>query len=108
MILGQALAQKFKTLFRRVHDLEKLQILWRNSSRIHHGLEVDQAVPVLAAVDHDENFLGQLLRLREGEYFEELIHGSEASGKNHQRFRQICEPKLAHEEVVKFEIQRGG
>src|SRR5579863_10603111 len=107
VVLGQTVTQKLETLFRRIHDLEKLQILRRNRSRIHHSLEVDQPVPVFAAVDNDENLLCQLLRLRKRKNFEKLVQGAEAARENHQCFGQVGEPELAHEEVVKLEIQRG-
>src|ERR1700690_4442515 len=105
-MLGQPIAQKFEALFRRVHDLEKFQALRGNGSRVHHGLEVNQAVPILAAINDDQNLLGQFLCLRESENLEKLVEGPEAARENHQRLGQIREPELAHEEVMEFEIQR--
>src|SRR5580692_6981595 len=106
MILGQAVAQKLKTFLWRVDDLEKLQILGGNRSRIYHGLKVNQALPVFAPINDDEYFLGQFLRLRESKDFEQLVHGPEAARKNYQSFGQIGEPELTHEEIVKLKIQR--
>src|ERR1035438_9305915 len=64
-------------------------------------------MPVFAAVDDDEDFLGKFVGLREGENFEEFVDGAEAAGKNHQRFGEIGEPELAHEEIVELEVERG-
>src|SRR5215468_5113951 len=62
-------------------------------------------IPVLLAVDDDENLLCELLRLREGEDLKQLVERAEAAGKNDQRFGEIREPVLAHEEVVKLEVE---
>ena len=65
-------------------------------------------VPVLAAVDDDQNFLGQLVGLGEGEDFEEFVHGAETAGEDDESLGEIGEPEFAHEEVVELEIQRRG
>src|SRR4029077_10127726 len=87
--------------------LEQVQILGRDRAGVDEGLEVNDAVPVFAAVDDDENFLGQLVGLGQGEDFEEFVDGAEAAGENHQSFGEIGEPELAHEEIVKLEVERG-
>ena len=43
-------------------------------------------VPVFAAIDDDQDFLGQFFGLREGQDFEEFVHGAEAARENDQCF----------------------
>ena len=64
-------------------------------------------LPVRAAVDDDDNLLGQFLGLGKGEDFKQFVKRAEASGKNHQRFGQICKPELTHEKVMELEVERG-
>src|SRR5579871_1222720 len=106
MVLRQTVPEKFKGIFRRIGELEKFDVLRRDRARVDEGLEVQHPVPVLAAVNHNENFLGQLVRLGEGKDLEQFVHRAEAAGKNHQPLRQIREPELAHEEVVELKVQR--
>src|SRR5215469_10780835 len=105
MIFRQSVLQEGKTLFRRVDDLEKFQVGSCNRPCVDHDLKIDQAFPVFPSINDHQNLLRQFLGLRQGEDFEEFVHGSEAAGKNHQRLGQIREPELAHEEVVKVKIQ---
>src|SRR5437868_907895 len=104
MIFCQAIAQELEGVFGGVDDLEQLEILRRDGACIHEGIQVDDAVPVFAAIDDDQNFLGQLVGLGQGKNFEKLVHGAEAAGENDESFGQIGEPEFAHEEVVKLEI----
>src|SRR5579872_1843601 len=106
MIARQAVAQEFESLFRRIHNLEEIQIFLRDGSRIYHQLEVDQPVPVLASVDHHKDLLGQLLCLCQGKDLEKFVERPETTWENDECFRQISEPELPHEEIVEFEIQR--
>ena len=73
---------------------------------IDHGVEVDEALPVLTAVNHHQNLLGQLLGLGQGQNFKKLVQSAEAAGKDHQGLGQIGEPELAHEEVMELKIKR--
>ena len=50
-------------------------------------------------------FLASFCVCDQREDFEQLVHGAEAAGEDHQRLRQIREPELAHEEVVELEVQ---
>src|SRR5215469_9275537 len=105
MILSESIAQELKAFFRGIDNTEKVNILGRNRARVGHGLEINHAIPVFASVDDDQDLLGQLLRLGEREDFKEFVHGAEASGKNDQSLGQIGEPELAHEEVMKLEVE---
>src|SRR5580693_4722291 len=100
MVFGQAIAEEIEGIFRRVDEFEEVQVFGGDGAGVDEGLEVHDAVPVFAAVDDDENFLGQFVGLGEGKDFKKLVDGAEASGKNHQRFGEIGEPELAHEKIV--------
>src|SRR6202022_1303326 len=63
VVLGQAIAQNFEAFFRRIYELDQIEIFGGDCACIHEGLEVDDTVPVLAAVDDDQDFLGQLVGL---------------------------------------------
>lgn len=106
MIFRQAIAQKVEGVFGGVDDPEQLEILRGDGACIHEGVEVDDAIPVFAAIDDDQDLLGQLVGLGERENFEEFVHRAEAAGENDESLGQISEPEFAHEEVVKLEIQR--
>jgi len=102
---SQALAKILKSFFGRVHDFEKVEIFLRNRAGIHHRLEINNAAPILAAVNDHENSLGQFLRLRKREDLEKLIQGSETTGEDDQRLGQVREPELTHKKVMKFEVK---
>ncbi len=87
--------------------MKRFRSCGENCSGVDEGLEVHDAVPILAAVNDDQNFLCQLVGLRQGEDFEQLVDGAESAGKNHQRLGQIGEPELAHEKIMEFKIERG-
>src|SRR5579872_3306819 len=106
MVFRQAVAEECKRFFRIVDNLEKFQILRRYRPGIDKGLEVDDLVPVLAAINDDQDFLGQLVRLGERQDFKKFVHRAEAAGEDYESLREIREPELAHEEIVKLEIQR--
>src|SRR5580692_7880137 len=91
---------------RVVDDLEKFEIRRRYGTSVDEGLEVDDLVPVLAAVDDDQNLFCQLVGLSEGQDFEQFVHRAEAAGKDHQAFGEIGKPELAHEKVMELEVER--
>src|ERR1700730_12496121 len=64
-------------------------------------------MPILAAVDDDQGVFGHFAGLREGHHFPELVHGAETAGENNEGFGDLCEPELAHEEVVEVEAELG-
>src|SRR6185437_8224389 len=107
MIFGKAIAKKFKTFFGRIDEAEKIHVTGRDNTSVGHGLEIEDAVPVFTAVDGDQDFIGQLLRLRQGQDFKKLVEGAESAGEDHQPLGEVGEPEFAHEEVVELKIQRG-
>src|SRR5207253_1756893 len=49
----------------------------------------------------------ELARLAECQDLEQLVERAEAAGKNDDGAREVCEPELAHEEVVELEPEAG-
>ena len=107
VVFGEAVAEESEGVLGSVDELEQAEVFGSDGASIDEGLEVHDAMPVFTAVDDDENFLGELVGLREGEDFEEFVDGAEAAGENHQSFGEIGEPEFAHEEIVEFEVERG-
>src|ERR1017187_5941389 len=107
VVLLEIATQKFERLFRSVRPVDQAQVFRRNGSCVHQCLEIDDLVPVLAAVNHHTDVLGELFGLRQGQQFKHLVEGTKASGKHHQRLGQGGEPQLAHEEVVELKIKVG-
>jgi len=85
--------------------VKQLQVGRRNRPVLHERIEVNDLFPERGPIQHDRHLLRQLLRLRQRQNFEQLIHGPEATRKHHQRLRQVREPELAHEKVMEFEVQ---
>ena len=106
MVFGEAVAEESEGVLGSVDELEQAEVFGSDGASVDEGLEVHDAMPVFTAVDDDQNFLGELVGLREGEDFEEFVDRAEAAGKNHQRFGEIGEPEFAHEEIVEFEVER--
>ncbi len=105
MVFGEAVFEVFETFFGRVDHLEEFEVPGRDRTRIDHDLEVDELFPILAAVNYNQNLLGHFLSLGQGEDFEEFVEGPETSWENYQRFGQVGEPELPHEEVMELEMQ---
>ncbi len=108
MVFGEAVAEELEGVFGSVDEFEEVQVFGVYGAGVDEGLEVHDAVPVFAAVDYYENFLGEFIGLSEGEDFEEFVDGAEATGENHQRFGEVGKPEFAHEEIVELEVERGG
>src|SRR6201996_847529 len=106
--MRQALFQDLHRGFGRIGETKQVQILGRDHVVPDQGLEVDNLVPIIRTVQHNQNLALQFLCLCESQYFGQLIKGAEAAWKNHQRFRQIRKPEFAHEEIVKFKAKLRG
>src|SRR5580704_15217312 len=107
MVFGEAVAEELESIFGGVDEFEEVEVFRRNRAGVYEGLEVHDAVPVFAAVDDYENFLGEFVGLGEGKDFKEFVDGAEATRENHQRLGEIGEPEFTHEEIVELEVQRG-
>src|SRR4051794_25820252 len=105
VILRQVFFQTIESFLRSVHDIEELQVVGRDHARIYQRLEVDDLVPVIGAIQQHDHFLRQLLGLRQGQNFEQLVERTKSAGEDHQRLRQVGKPQLTHEEVVELEVQ---
>src|ERR1700679_1159027 len=106
VVRRKSLLQQREGLFRRVGELEEIQIPGRDSALLDKYIEVDYRFPIRRTIDDDRDLLGQLFGLRQSEDFEGLIDRAKTAGKDHQRLRKIREPVLAHEEIVELEVQR--
>src|SRR3954453_8274907 len=100
--------QLLESFIRRIGPMNQLFVLLGNRAPLGHRLEVDDFLPVLAAVQDDGNLLRELVGLGQRQNLEELVAGAKPSRKNHERLCQIGEPELPHEEVVKLEVKAVG
>src|SRR5271163_2096194 len=91
MVPGQSVFQELKAFFRRIGHLEQVKVRCRNYAGIHHRFKIDDLLPISAAVDDNDNLLGQLLSLGEGENLKEFVERAESTWKNNQCFGQVCE-----------------
>src|SRR2546429_8718949 len=106
MVFGQSIFQELQAFLWRIGHLEQFEVWWRDHAGIDHGVEIDDFLPVRAAIDDNDNLLSQLLSLGKGEDFKKFVERDEASGKDHQRFGQIREQELTHEKVMELEVER--
>src|SRR6185312_8734969 len=106
VIIFQAVAQELEAFFGRIYHAEQIEVRRRDGSGIDHRVEVDETFPVLAAVNHHQNFFSQLLGLSQSEDFKQLVQRAKATGEDYQCLGQVCEPELPHEKIVKLEIKR--
>src|SRR6202011_1877540 len=106
MVLRQTVAQELECIFGAVDNFELVEVFRCNRAGVNERLEVEDAIPVFAAVNDDQNFFRQLVGLRQRQDFKKFVHGSEAAGKDNEGLGQIGEPEFTHEEVVKLKVQR--
>src|SRR5205085_10399752 len=66
VVLNQVLPQVFKSFFRGIDNFKQIKIVRRNGAGLDHGLQVEHFVPILAAVNQDQDHLSKLLGLRQG------------------------------------------
>src|SRR5689334_14520092 len=104
MILGKSVTQYAKPVLRRIHHLEQVEIFWRNRAGIGHHFQIQSFAPIFAAINDDQNFLRELLRLRQSQDFKQLIQSPKTTGENHQSLGEIRKPELTHEKVMKLKI----
>src|ERR1700692_3111932 len=106
MVPGQSFFQELQTFLWRVRHLEQFEVWRRDHAGVDHSVEIDDFLPVRAAIDDNDNFLGQFLSLGKGEDFKKFVERAEAPGKDYERFGQIREPELTHEKVMELEVER--
>src|SRR5437773_10904169 len=89
----------------RIRLVEHLKFLCADCAPPDEGVEVDHFVPVFIAEQHNRHGLARFLGLNQRQDLEELVHRAKAARKDHQRFRKVEKPKLAHEKIVELEDQ---
>src|SRR5580692_2107615 len=73
----------------------------------YQGLEVHDFLPVCRAIEEHRDGAVELARLRQREDLEKLIEGAKAPRERNERVRQVREPELAHEKIMKLEAELG-
>src|SRR5580692_1143629 len=91
-----------------VRIAEEIEIFAADHAVTNERIEVDDLVPVVRTVEKNQDPAIQLPSLLQSQYLRHLVQGAEASGKDHQRTREVREPKLAHEKIVELEGQPAG
>src|SRR3954465_9694737 len=108
MELRQAFAKQIEGFVGAVRKTVKVPVFRRDGAKLDQRVDIQDLLPVLlTAIDHHQDFFCELLRLHQGQDLEEFVQSAEATGKDHQRLREISEPVLAHEEVMELKIQLG-
>ena len=97
--------QQTKRCGRIVGIAEEVEIFAADHAMTDQRVEVYDLFPVFRAVEKNQDPAVQLLGLLQCQYLRQFVEGAEASGKNHQRTREVREPKLAHEKIAEFEGQ---
>jgi hypothetical protein len=82
------------------------QLLGRDRAFLDQHVQVQQALPVVAAEQHDGHRLG-LLALHQRDHLEQLVQRAEATREGHQGLGAHHEVHLAQREVVELEAQLG-
>ena len=88
-----------------IHDMQQVDVLGTDVSHHQNSLlhPIDHPAPVVAAHEHHRES-PDLLGLNEREGFEQFIHGTEASRKDHVRYGIFYEHELAHEEIPELHL----
>src|SRR5258705_13102083 len=93
---------------RRIGTGQEIDVPVADGAPFRQRFQVQNRIPVFAAVQNDLNLLRQLLCLHQGEDLEHLIKRSETAWKDDQRLCQVRKPEFAHEEIVKLEVEAVG
>src|SRR5919106_703473 len=82
VVRQQMLLQLLEPMFCRIDPAEQIQVRIGYGAPFRERLEVEYFVPVLVAVQDDQQLLRELLRLRQREDLEHLVERAEPAGKN--------------------------
>src|ERR1700730_6610104 len=104
-VCGEAFCDDFVGLVYRICAMEEVEVAGADRAVFHQPVEIDHPVPEFGAEKHDRHALAQLVRLHQGQDLEQLVERAIAAGEQHDRLGQVDEPELAHEEVMKIEVQ---
>ena len=86
--------------------VDQFQVFVVDHAFVGQVLEVDDRVPIFAAVEDDGDLL-HAARLAEAERVEQLVERAEAAGEDDERGGAQDEVELAHREVVELEAEIG-
>ena len=103
VVLLEAGADMIEGLIDGISELQHLKFAFVDGAGIHHGLPVQDLIPIFSAVDKDDVVLSQLARLHEGEHFHELVKRAETPRENYESFGDLGEPQFSHEEIMEIE-----
>src|ERR1700737_3419577 len=103
VVLLEAGTDVIEGLVDGVGELQHFKFVFIDGAGVHHGLPVQNLIPIFSAVDKDDVVLSQLARLHEGEHFHELVKRAEPPRENYQGLGDLREPELTHEEVMEIE-----
>ncbi len=73
VIFFQAFADAGEGFVHRVGELQHFVFFLIDHAPAHHGAEVENFVPIFAAVDDDEVVAGQLSGLQQGEHLPQFV-----------------------------------
>ena len=90
----------------RLDIAEDVEVPLVDHAGLHQGLEIDDAPPV-GGIEQKDRHSPRLAGLDEAEGLEQLVHGAEAAGEDHQRPRPRQEVHLAEREIVELEAELG-
>src|SRR5258708_8397770 len=107
MILFETHANFVEGLVNTVSVLEIVEVRLADSAPADHVFEVENFVPIFAAVDEDQRVLRHFTGLRQGHHFPKFVEGTEAAGKNDEGFGDLREPQFAHEKIMEIEAKLG-
>src|SRR5437868_14476608 len=86
VVFFEAFADAGESFVDGISELEHLVFVFVDHAPTDHGAEIENLVPIFAAVNDDEVVARELAGLEQGHHFPEFIHGSEAAGKNDEGF----------------------
>src|ERR1700722_5467189 len=105
MMSFQILADVIESFFHVIGELKQLEFAFVDRAGAHQVPPINSFVPILPAVNQNQVVRRKLVGLQKCEHLPKLVHGAESTWKNNQRFGHLREPQLAHEKIMKKEIQ---
>src|SRR5262245_53317701 len=97
--------KSLERLARVVDEPEQPQVLRRDRAVSNQRVEVHDLLPVVRPVQEDDDRPIELVGLRERQDLEQLVQSAESAREGNHGAREVCEPKLPHEEVMELEAE---
>src|SRR6516165_3392493 len=104
-VFGQALGDDVVGLVERVGAVEKAEIARADRAVFDQRVEINHFVPVFGAKQHDRHAFARFARLYQGQDLEQLVERAIAARKQYDRLGEVDKPELAHEKIMKIEVQ---